>query len=70
MPRSDLVHVFARDLEPGRRVRLSCAKGLVSVVDVTEDDELCVINTDRGAYVCGPLDLIDAEDSDSEVMAP
>lgn len=70
MSRGELVRVRADDLEPGRRVRLPRRRGLVVVLDVTEDEfGTYLINTEHGVYSCERYTLIDAEDAgESEVM--
>lgn len=68
--KGDLVAVRARDLEPGRRVRLprTRARELVTVIDVTEDDYgTCLVNTEAGVYPCDKNTLIDAEDATASV---
>jgi hypothetical protein len=70
VPQNDLVRVRAEDLEPGRRVRLDRKRGLQCVISVSLERSnagvTCIVDTEAGAYVCAPTDLLDAED-DGEV---
>jgi hypothetical protein len=61
--------VRARDLEPGRRVRLPRRRDLCVVVDVSQDEYgTCLVTTDVGVCPCNLNTLFDAEDETSEVM--
>jgi hypothetical protein len=68
VPQNDLVRVRAEDLEPGRRVRLDRKRGLQCVISAAHDPATgtFIVDTEAGAYVCAPTDLLDAED-DGEV---
>lgn len=65
MRRSELALVRVPDLEPGQRVRMPRQRPLQTVVDVhseeTDAGRVFILNTDVGAYVCEPTDLIDTE---------
>ncbi len=68
--RSSLVCVRARDLEPGRRVRVPRSRGrdLTIVIDVTQDEHgTCLVNTEEGVYPCDKNTLFDAEDETASV---
>lgn len=68
---SELIAVRASDLEPGRRIKVPRARGLAQVIEATADTASgrFTVYTDHGPYICGPHDLIDAEDV-SEVCPP
>lgn len=63
MPRGELVAVRAGDLEPGQRIRLPRRRGLVTVIEVRDDEYgTCLVDTEAGVYPCNHHSLIDAED--------
>lgn len=71
MSRCELVRVRAEDLEPGRRVRLPQTRRLSAVISVEAVDWVrCAVSTEEGVIVVGRKSFLDAEDSESEVMAP
>ncbi len=72
MPRSELVIMRARDLEPGQRVRFPLMRRgeRARVAAVSENEHgVLTVETDLGAYVCDGADMIDVEEDTAEVGA-